>query len=469
MHVSSISILAGFAMSLGVSVAAIPNTVTLRDFFGLTFNRPLYVAEVPGRDSNFVVVEQLPATGTAASVIAVRRVNGTWTKSTMVTVTVVTNQNQMGLLGFAFHPQFHTNRKYYLSYNPNAATSLIVERVADTSFIRDGGTAQKTILRAVQPQTNQNGGGIGFGPDGFLYIGFGDGGGNGDPQGRAQNMDSLMGKMLRVDVDGADAFPTDTTRNYAIPSDNPFVGGGHKAEVWAYGLRNPWRWSFHPVTGELWAGDVGQGNPNTTGYEEISRITKGGNMGWPVMEGAHCYPPGTATCNSAGMIAPAQELTRTQSNAVIGGMFFSGNASAALNDVYFYGDNASGRLWGARADRGGAFTETQQLTPTVANLSSFGMDSRGRLFALRLGTGTTNIASNTGAVMILESPDMVPSAIRSTYRNGSRPIARSDLMNPGKYSLRSLDGRGVGPGSRGVFIAVEKNSTATPRLVPLLD
>lgn len=444
------------------AAAAIPNNVTLSNFFGtLTFNRPVQFAQVPGKDSTYVVLEQL-----AGAVTVVRRVAGVWTKSALFTAPVVTNQNQMGLLGLAFHPQYTVNRKYYLHYNPNSSTTLIVERVADTSLVLDGGTPSRTVLSVTQPNTTSNGGHIAFGPDGYLYIGLGDGGGTGDPQNRGQSMTDLLAKMLRVDVDGPDAYPADDTRNYAVPADNPFVAtaaAGFQA-IWALGLRNPWRWSFHPVTGELWVGDVGQSNT-----EEVSRVPRGGNMGWRIQEGAGCFEGGS--CNMAGLTQPALSLARSLANAIVGGEFFVGDPAGEFHNTYIFGENGGGRIWAAR-DSAGTITEYVQLL-TLANVSSFAR-AHGQVFALHLGTSNgMNINMNSGRVMLLSSPDMIPVPVGirpgSRGRAGANSISRHDLLHSGRYQVLTLDGRSAPPGARGVFLARERGSAAPPRLVTVVD
>jgi glucose/arabinose dehydrogenase len=259
----SILFILPFVFPLG-ACADSPGHVGLRDFFEgqIAFDRPVFFAQVPGKENHYLVLEQHEG---KASVAVFDQGKGS--KRLFVQVQVA-RANEMGLLGFAFHPRFAENRKYYLHYNPDLRTSLIEERVADSSLISDAGGRPREILRIRQPYANHNGGTIAFGPkDGFLYLGFGDGGSGGDPENRAQNPMNLLGKFLRIDVDRPAPG-----KGYSVPIDNPFVGkSGYRPEIWAMGVRNPWKWAFHPKTGELWMGDVGQGTGEWAGYEEISR------------------------------------------------------------------------------------------------------------------------------------------------------------------------------------------------------
>ena len=205
----------------------------------------------------------------------------------------VSRGGEQGLLGLAFHPSFETNRKLYLSYTDLNGTSVIREYTTLASNPdRVDGSSGRTLLRVKQPYDNHNGGHIAFGPDGYLYVGFGDGGSGGDPGNRAQNRNTLLGKLLRIDVNKRSG-----TLPYAIPSTNPYVGRTGLDQIWAFGLRNPWRFSFDRTTGDLWIGDVGQG-----AWEEVNRSLavskrnagRAANYGWRVMEGAHCYNPSSA-------------------------------------------------------------------------------------------------------------------------------------------------------------------------------
>lgn len=295
-----------------------------------------------------------------------------------------------------------------------------------------------------------------------MYVGIGDGGSGGDPEARAQNLDSLLGKIHRLNVDSADAFPSDTTRNYAIPSDNPFVGQGTaKAEIWAYGLRNPWKWSFHPTTGKLWVGDVGQ-----DAQEEISLVPKGGNMGWKIREGNSCYSPSSG-CTSVGLVPAKISIPQPTAQSITGGVFFVGNPSAAFNGTYIFGDYVTDSIWAARLVND-SVVERIRLG-TINTISSFNLDNQGRVFALNVDNAIINI---------LESPDMTlaPVSVRNGKRTGLRdnlkPLRVSDLMrDPGSYELRGIDGSVLYGLSRGTPSGVawvrKKGSAQAPQLIAI--
>ncbi len=279
---------------------------------------------------------------------------------------------EAGLLGIALHPQFASNHTLFLSYtrrgNPLISVIARYTTTADGKLL-DPGSAQR-ILEVAQPYRNHNGGGIAFGPDGLLYIGFGDGGSAGDPHGHGQNTRTLLGKMLRIDVDGA--LP------YAIPPDNPFSQGGGRPEIYAWGLRNPWRWSFDRHTGELWVGDVGQNE-----WEEIDLLRKGGNYGWNIREGRHCFRRNT--CKSEGLNEPLAEYDHAEGCSVTGGYVYRGSAITTLQGRYLYADYCSGKVWSldaARPERGATL-----LLESGLNISSFAEGGDGELYLLDLSRG----------------------------------------------------------------------------------
>ena len=240
---------------------------------------------------------------------------------------------------------------------------------ADRSVLQ----SEQVILEVMQPFGNHNGGTLAFGPDGYLYIGLGDGGSGGDPFNHGQNTSTLLGAMLRIDVSGATV-----NEPYRVPTDNPFVGvgAGARAEIWAFGLRNPWKFSFDPATGALWAGDVGQSD-----YEEVDIVERGGNYGWNVMEGLHCYPPGVQACDQTGLEPPVLEYTHAEGCSITGGYVYRGSRLPSLAGAYVYADYCSGRIWGLRHD-GTAVTEHRLIADTDLQIPSFGTDERGNLYVL---------------------------------------------------------------------------------------
>jgi glucose/arabinose dehydrogenase len=292
----------------------------------------------------------------------------------------VTFSGEMGLLGAAFHPAFGQNQRFYVNYVRTLVTgqiqSVIAEYRLSAADANQADPASERILLTVnQPFTNHKGGQLAFGPDKFLYIGLGDGGSGGDPLGNAQNLQTLLGKMLRIDVDHTTgALP------YAIPADNPFVAGAGLPEIWAYGLRNPFRFSFDTATGQLFAGDVGQNL-----FEEVDILQKGGNYGWNVMEGLHCFNPATG-CNTAGLMLPIAEYGRLEGFSVIGGYVYHGPGIPALAGSYVFGDFGSGNIWRLTQDNSGAWQRVLLLS-SGKSISSFGRDSAGELYLVDYGAG----------------------------------------------------------------------------------
>ena len=285
----------------------------------------------------------------------------------------VSLSNEEGLLGMAFDPDYETNGFLYLYYSNSSPRRSVLSRFSvsqNDPNVADPGS-EYIIMEVAQPFGNHNGGQIVFGPDGYLYVALGDGGSGGDPQGNGQNVGTLLGSILRIDVSG----PSDG-KNYRIPADNPFVGvQGARGEVWAYGLRNPWRFSFDPDTGWLWAGDVGQNS-----REEVDIVKKGLNYGWNIMEGGICYPPGTI-CDSTGLELPVWEYSPDDGCAIIGGHVQRGQSNPSLLGAYVYGDFCSGKIWGLRYD-GQSVTEQMLLNDSSLSISSFGTDLARNLYIL---------------------------------------------------------------------------------------
>ena len=295
----------------------------------------------------------------------------------------VSSGGEQGLLGLAFHPSFETNRKLYVNFTNLAGDTVVREYKASATNPNVVATStRRLIIKIDQPYDNHNGGMLAFGPDGYLYIGMGDGGGSGDPGNRAQSKASLLGKMLRIDVNG-----TTSTHNYRVPSSNPYVGVDGRNEIWQIGLRNPWRWSFDRSTHDLWIGDVGQG-----AWEEIDHAPRTGsgpgrgvNWGWDVLEGTHCYPPSVSSCDTSGKRMPLLAYDHGGGRcSVTGGYVYRGTAIPLLVGGYVFGDFCSGEIWVVAASASAPASKVL-LLDTSLSISSFGENGRGELLVTDLG------------------------------------------------------------------------------------
>lgn len=295
---------------------------------------------------------------------------------------------ELGLLGLAFHPQYSTNRRFFVNYTRQISgqyQTVIAEFAVSTTNpeFADAAT-QKILLIVNHPFNNHKGGGLNFGPDTFLYIALGDGGSEGDPQCNGQNINTLLGKILRIDVNSAPA----TGKAYAIPPTNPFVGQpSGLAEIWLYGLRNPFRFSFDATTNLLWIGDVGQ-----DAFEEIDRLTAqqgGANLGWNIREGLHPYTLTTCTQTGTTLTDPIFNYDHSQGDdAITGGFVYHGIKTPALAGAYIFGDFISGRVWELTQDNSGTLTRTLLTNTAADDLSSFGQDQAGELYLARYSSGT---------------------------------------------------------------------------------
>jgi uncharacterized repeat protein (TIGR03806 family) len=335
---------------------------------GLSFASPVEFVEGPG--NRFYIVEQggivkvVPKAGGEASVafdISSR----------------LESAGEAGLLGLAFDPRFGDNGFVYMYFTEKVddKPDVVFQNILARFTSSDGGATfdpatQKTLLKVDDFFSNHNGGHIAFGPDGMLYVGLGDGGSGGDPHGNGQNKQALLGKLLRIDPHGGEP--------YGIPPSNPFAAPEARPEIYAYGLRNPWKFSFDRLTGDLWLADVGQNR-----FEEINLIVPGGNYGWNLREGAHCFQ--SATCAAEGLIDPIAEYPRSEGISVTGGYVYRGAKIPALVGKYIYGDFGSGNIWGV--DRLGPVRGTL-LTRSSLTISSFGQDSDGEVYVLDYASGT---------------------------------------------------------------------------------
>lgn len=344
------------------------------------FDQPLYVTGYPDGSGRLVVLEK---TGRAWLVS-----EGVRASAPLLDLSaVVSTQSEQGLLGMAFSPGFADDATVWVDYTRADGATVI------SSFTVEGDTAdpasEHVWLTIPQPYANHNGGMIAFGPDGMLYVGMGDGGSGGDPQGNGQNPSALLGKMLRIDV----TPPVGATRAtpYAVPDDNPFVGvAGWAPEIWALGLRNPWRFSFDRKTGDLWIGDVGQNL-----WEEIdfqpAGSAGGENYGWNLWEATHPYPPG-ASPSAEGMTMPVLEYDRATGTSVTGGYVYRGSGLPKLWGTYFYADFSYGRVWGLQRGADGS-VETRVLLDNEMLIASFGEDEAGELYLVDFNGGVYRVVA----------------------------------------------------------------------------
>jgi glucose/arabinose dehydrogenase len=290
----------------------------------------------------------------------------------------VESGGEKGLLGLAFHPNFAGNRRFFVNYTRRVGAqlqSVISEFSASVANMNQADPATERLLLVVnQPFDNHNGGQLAFGQDGLLYIALGDGGSGGDPFGNGQSLSTLLGKILRIDVDS----PPAPGNQYVIPPDNPFSVAGGLPEIWAYGFRNPWRFSFDPPTGRLFAGDVGENS-----WEEVNLVTRGGNFGWNIMEGNHCFPPSATMCNTTGLILPIFEYGHVTGGgiSIIGGFVYRGSAIPGLVGTYVFADLSGGRVWGLTQNSQGGWDQTDLLIHGLT-VSAFGRDTGGELYLI---------------------------------------------------------------------------------------
>ncbi len=348
--------------------APIPRIRITRLFPNLPLRRPVQAVQAPGDDAHLFVLEQ------AGRVLRLDlRQPDTAQPEVWMDIREQVNDrgNEEGLLSIAFHPQFQTNRQFFLYYTASSPRRSELTRFTVDAAGRPDIASAKVLLEVGQPYSNHNGGTVLFGPDGMLYLSLGDGGAANDPHGHGQNLGSLLGKILRLDVD----HPAQG-RPYGIPADNPFVGTKDaRPEVWAYGLRNVWRMSFDRADGRLYAGDVGQNE-----WEEVDRIEKGGNYGWNPREGRHAFP-GKPGAFGHDYLEPIAEYRHSDGVSVTGGFVYRGKRLPSLQGVYLYADYAFGTIWGLRCNgaESGAPSVVWKRGANRSMWSSFGELNDGEL------------------------------------------------------------------------------------------
>lgn len=356
--------------------------ISLTRYTDLTFQLPVAMLQAPNDSSRWFVVEQ-------GGVVYQFATANAQAQRVIDITDRVRSGGEMGLLGMAFHPNFPQDPRVFLSYT--TGNPALVSRISAFTSSDNGATldaaSEQVILTIDQPQQNHNGGHIAFGPDGYLYIGMGDGGGAGDQHGNpgnAQSLTTLLGKMLRIDVNAA--------APYGIPPTNPFAqnpacpasgrsGGVQCPEIYAWGLRNPWRWSFDRLNAELWVADVGEGQ-----WEEVNQVQPGGNYGWRCREGAHDFnSAGTTGCNQGGLIDPVTEYDHSVGGSITGGYVYRGTQTTALVGRYLFADFVSGRIWAWIAENAAQPRQPTELIDTSLNIASFAQANDGELYVVNHG------------------------------------------------------------------------------------
>ncbi|MHC4516592.1 MAG: PQQ-dependent sugar dehydrogenase, partial [Planctomycetota bacterium] len=353
-----------------------PSTMNVvRAFPNLAFSRPLFLTH-PGDGTNriFVVEQGSRTSGRNANIYVFPNNDSVTTaqRSLFLSLSVSRAGNEEGLLGLAFDPDYRKNGYFYVYYSASSPRRSVVSRfsVSKTDPNKADQASEKILLTQSQPYSNHNGGMLAFGPDNMLYISFGDGGSGGDPQDHGQNLGTLLGSICRIDPHGKTG-----SLNYGIPHDNPFVNkSGARGEIWAWGLRNPWRFSFDRNTGQLWAGDVGQG-----AREEVDIITKGGNYGWRWFEGNRVYRSGAPA--NLGDIKPIWDYDRAAGRSITGGYVYRGSKNPSLYGAYLVADYATRNIWALTRSGGNPSTT---VIGTVSSPSSFGEDRDGEVYVVSL-------------------------------------------------------------------------------------
>ena len=400
--------------------------------------------------------------------------------------TLVSNDSEQGLLSVTFHPDYAANGTFFVYYTDNIASpgdiTLARYQVSADPDVADPASAQIVLVVPHPVNANHNGGQLFFGPDGFLYMGTGDGGGGGDVPNNAQNKDILLGKILRLDIDGSGAVPCGqtTAMPYGIPNSNPFVGQAGCDEIWAYGVRNPWRFSFDQANGDLLIGDVGQNAWEEVDYQ-LSSSAGGENYGWHKMEGNHCYNPPN-NCDDGTLVHPVLEYDHSAGRcSITGGYRYRGTAIPGLNGIYLFADFCGGQIYAGKQDAAGAWTSSL-LLDTAVNVSSFGEDDTGEVYVCGLGGvvyridpvpypapaltsvfPTAVIASDPGFTLQVNGSGFVyPSVVR--WNGANRPTTFVSA-NQLQAQIPATDILSAGTAQVTVFTPTPGGGTSSPRTV----
>ena len=429
--------------------SSLPMLDLVRVFPALTFERPVFLTHAGDGSGLLYLIEQEgvihrlgPDTpGQAEVFLDIRsRVNR--------------GGNEEGLLGLAFSPKFVDSGHFYVYYSAAGPRRSVLSRFTTRADGLGDEGSEEVVLEVGQPFRNHNGGMITFGPDGMLYVGLGDGGSAGDPQRNGQNLGTLLGAVLRIDTEQAEE-----NAPYGIPADNPFVEmTGARGEIWAYGLRNPWRFSFDMETGDLWVGDVGQ-----NALEEVDIVHPGANYGWNVMEGSRCFR--SPSCNADEFQSPVTEYGRDLGCSITGGYVYRGQRISALKGAYLYADFCSGRIWGLRHD-GETVTEQAELARAPFEISSFGEDADGEVYVLGFDGGiytltaapgeaqpTTTLAPSPTPAVAAEMPPTPSPAIGAVTRPAATPTS-APVASPAPTPTASLAGSNSSPSGTGWWLTL---------------
>lgn len=435
--------------SLIVLASPARSQIYIEDAFpNLTFVRPVGIEHAHDGSNRLFVVEK------PGSISVFENHPAVAAKTTFLNIHTRVDEGggEEGLLGLAFHPEFPDSPYCYVNYTATSPERTVISRFALVDSNPDAAdpASEFVLLEIGQPFPNHNGGQIVFGPDGYLYIGLGDGGSANDPLGNGQNLATLLGALLRIDVNAPSG-----SLNYTIPPDNPYVGNvmGYREEIYAHGLRNPWRFSFDPATGWLWLGDVGQGD-----YEEIDIIEKGNNYGWNTMEGLHCFDPPVG-CDMTGLTLPIWEYAHTPAlRSVTGGFVYRGSLNLGLVGKYIYADYNAGTFYALEYDGMGPATNTQ-LLDTSKFVSTLGVDENNELYfasygegkiyrILPLVTGMDGHVPTGAAVLRQNTPNPFNPSTAIEFEIPRRASVRIEIYDLDGRLVQSLVGRVLDPGPK---------------------
>lgn len=381
-------------VSAPIALGVIWPTISLNEVIS-GLNQPLYITHAGDGSGRMFIVEK----GGRIKIYLGYTYEGTF----LDIHTKVSTSSEQGLLSVAFPPDYESQKHFYVDYTNLAGDTVIARYLVSSDPNLADFASEEILLTIDQPYANHNGGQLAFGPDGYLYIGMGDGGSGGDPGNRAQNPAELLGKILRIDVERATtaippigsyhaAFPvvfrSGDKLPYRIPPDNPFINTpGYRPEIWALGLRNPWRFSFDRTTGDLYIADVGQDTVEEVNFQPAGD-PGGRNYGWRILEGTNCYNPASGCVPPPGYIAPAFEYNHGNNDSigcsVTGGFVYRGSTYPSMQGVFFYGDYCTGKIWGASNNSG---WQTSLLTTAPFTISTFGQDESGEIYLADFGNG----------------------------------------------------------------------------------